>query len=322
MTQNKSEEEVVNEVMEQLVDFDGGATTENNTEKTKNGGGVTAESSKEESAINKVGGEVVKQETKPSDNGTVNTKAVENGEEKKETNGEGTAEPTKDVKEEVAVSDESSPPPDGEYEVEVIVDHKRRMGKMTYLIKWKGYGEDEMTWERAEDLFCEDLVNDYWEKTNKEAQEKAKYGNLKSSRRAKSTTSTLGRSKSTASTQSKSEFGKRSRTKEKGEENEQRPRKQRKKQVEDEESDWENQVVSVETVTRDDKTGELMVFLKWTNGETSKHPSREANLKCPQKMIRFYEQRLTFAPPANTTPANTTTSSTTAANTTSTTTKT
>ncbi|CAG8441811.1 6480_t:CDS:2 [Ambispora leptoticha] len=308
MTQNKTEEEVVNAVMEELVDFEGGATTETVPEKTKSVGGVTAESSKEESATNKVGGEVAKPETKPSDNGTTNAKTAEIGEEKKETNGGATIEEDKVEKEETA--SDGSPPPEGEYEVEMIMDHKRKAGKMTYLIKWKGYSEDDMTWERAEDLFCEDLVNEYWERTNKEAQEKAKSGNLKSSRRAKTTTSTH-RTKSAASS-SKSESGtKRSRTKEKREENEQRPRKQRKKQIENEESDWENQVVSVETVTRDDKTSELMVFLKWTNGETSKHPSREANLKCPQKMIRFYEQRLTFAPPANTTPANTTAANTT-----------
>ncbi|CEL52814.1 hypothetical protein RSOLAG1IB_11159 [Rhizoctonia solani AG-1 IB] len=44
------------------------------------------------------------------------------------------------------------PPPitvDGEeeYEVEGIMDSKEEKGKWFYLVKWKGYGPKESTWE-------------------------------------------------------------------------------------------------------------------------------------------------------------------------------
>lgn len=31
-----------------------------------------------------------------------------------------------------------------------------------FLIKWKGFDEDNSTWERKQDLFCEDLLKAYW----------------------------------------------------------------------------------------------------------------------------------------------------------------
>ena len=61
--------------------------------------------------------------------------------------------------------------PESEYEVENILDHKRRRKFnfetkeyyyiKEYLIKWAGY--DETTWEPEENLQnCQELLNDYW----------------------------------------------------------------------------------------------------------------------------------------------------------------
>ncbi|CCO33216.1 hypothetical protein RSOLAG1IB_11015 [Rhizoctonia solani AG-1 IB] len=52
---------------------------------------------------------------------------------------------------------ENHPPPitvDGEeeYEVEGIMDSRENKGKWEYLIKWKGYGPKESTWEPKTNL--------------------------------------------------------------------------------------------------------------------------------------------------------------------------
>ncbi|KAG9292122.1 hypothetical protein G9A89_005266 [Geosiphon pyriformis] len=284
MTQNKTEEEVVNEVMEELVDFDGGNTTggtvetnniSTNTENKSSG----AESSKEETQLNNVA-EAPKEVKLDNEN---TAEDVQSAEDKKETNGEGKSE--EGDKED---HDSTSPPAEGEYEVETIVKHRKKKVMMIQPHIYR-YGEDEMTWENADDLFCDDLVAEYWEKVkNQEVQ--ANEGKKVSRSASK------GKAKNTPPPIVKSE-NKRGRPKEKTDDND-RPRKQRKKKGDDDNDNWESQVVAVETVTRDDKTGELMVFLRWANGDTSKHPSKEANVKCPQQMIRFYEQRLTFAPPS------------------------
>ncbi|KAF8748753.1 hypothetical protein RHS01_10607 [Rhizoctonia solani] len=49
----------------------------------------------------------------------------------------------------------SRPPPETiegeeEYEVEQIIDSKRQRGKWFYLIKWKGYGPEDNSWEPEE----------------------------------------------------------------------------------------------------------------------------------------------------------------------------
>lgn len=53
-----------------------------------------------------------------------------------------------------------------EYEVERVVGHKRAgtrgTGKLSYLLKWKGYDSSSNNWEMEADVHCEDLVEDYW----------------------------------------------------------------------------------------------------------------------------------------------------------------
>jgi hypothetical protein len=48
-----------------------------------------------------------------------------------------------------------------EYEVEKIVDKRTKNGVTEYLVKWKGYEEDENTWEPTKHLNCQDAVRRY-----------------------------------------------------------------------------------------------------------------------------------------------------------------
>ncbi|CAI2174192.1 19138_t:CDS:2 [Funneliformis geosporum] len=169
------------------------------------------------------------------------------------------------------------------YEVEAVLEHNKSKGKTYYLIKWKGYSQEESTWEDEDNVFAEDLVKDYWTKLNSE--EPKVRETRKGRKRAATAPPPIPSKKETKKARMSTS-----------------PKKAKTVRVKidedfDHDEDWESLVSGVETVTRDDKSGELLVYLKWKNGDTSRHPAKEANIKCPQKMIKFYEQRLTFAAP-------------------------
>ena len=50
---------------------------------------------------------------------------------------------------------------DNEYSVEKIVDKSDRFGQVRYLIKWKGYDESDNTWEPIDNLYCDDLIEEF-----------------------------------------------------------------------------------------------------------------------------------------------------------------
>ncbi|KAF9924916.1 hypothetical protein BGZ67_009007 [Mortierella alpina] len=60
--------------------------------------------------------------------------------------------------------DESGDEEDNEYEVEKVVGHKRERGVLSYFLKWKGYDVQDNTWEKEDQVFCEDLVEAYWDR--------------------------------------------------------------------------------------------------------------------------------------------------------------
>jgi len=265
MTRSKTEEEV--DVADQFLNYDGEVTTvEAEGNSVDNAEQITV-------ATNKI------QEQQETD-----TSKGENQNEDP-SNEKENEDPKESAVQDQAKSNEKSDKDEEEtgevYEVETVLDHNRRRNKTYYLIKWKGYSEEESTWEAEDNVFAEDLVKDYWENVNtEEAKQKE---TRKGRKRAAAPPTPTKKETKKARTTLTPKRAKVARTK-----------------IDEEfdhDEDWEGLVSGVETVTRDDKTGELLVYLKWKNGDTSRHPAKEANIKCPQKMIKFYEQRLTFAAP-------------------------
>ena len=63
----------------------------------------------------------------------------------------------------------ASPPPppvllDGKehFEVEQVLDSCMRRGQLQFLIKWKGYGYEENSWENKGDVNAPDLITDFY----------------------------------------------------------------------------------------------------------------------------------------------------------------
>ncbi|KAI8388127.1 uncharacterized protein BYT42DRAFT_559041 [Radiomyces spectabilis] len=58
---------------------------------------------------------------------------------------------------------------------------------------------------------------------------------------------------------------------------------------------WEDAIQEIATVERSRKSG-LIVYVIWKNGMKTVHHSSELYRKCPQKVISYFESKLSFKP--------------------------
>ncbi|KAB0360693.1 hypothetical protein FD754_004849 [Muntiacus muntjak] len=149
--------------------------------------------------------------------------------------------------------------------VEEVLEEEEEeyVGKVEYLLKWKGFSDEDNTREPEENLDCPDLTAEFLQ------------------------------SEKTAQETDKSEGGKRkadSDSEDKGEES-----KPKKKEELEKPRGFAQGLEPERIIGARDSSGELMFLMKWKNSdEADLLPAEEANVKCPQVVISFYEERLTW----------------------------
>merc|ERR1712212_350866 len=151
-----------------------------------------------------------------------------------------------------------------EYSVEKVLDKRVRGGVVEYYLKWKGYGEDDNTWEPEANLDCPELIGAF-ESARKKEDEKKEEAKKK-------------KRQSNAS----------------GDE----PSKKKPKKAVEEDSrprGFDRGLDAEKIIGATDSSGELMFLMKWRGtDEADLVPARQANTRCPQVVIKFYEERLTW----------------------------
>ncbi|CAH8529857.1 Chromobox protein 1 [Schistosoma haematobium] len=206
-----------------------------------------------------------------------------------------------------------------EFQVEKILKVRIRNGRKEYFLKWKGYSEEDNTWEPEENLDCPDLIKEFEERRARERTSLTSPART-SSADSKLKNRTKGSSLSSDSAKDISEEvpepAKKKRTssipasvEESASEVPNVPDEPKEPTNED-----QKKVVKATGKTRGfarglkaeriigatDSSGELMFLMKWKDSdEADLVPAREANIKCPQIVIRFYEERLTWHTPEN-----------------------
>ena len=143
-----------------------------------------------------------------------------------------------------------------EFVVEKIIDSRVKGRKKEYFLKWKRFPDSENTWEPHDNLDCPELISDFEEK-NKKKQEESK---------------------------------KRKKVDEDG--------SKKKKVVEKEDNKprgFDQGLPPERIISATDSGSELMFLMKWKESdEADLVPARQANIRCPQIVIQFYEERLTW----------------------------
>jgi len=152
-----------------------------------------------------------------------------------------------------------------EHEVERIVDSRVQRGRVQYLVKWLGYADSDNTWQEESTMNCPELIARFKSEQSlvKKASPKRRETNTGSSSPRK-----RPRSPNVKDTKPISPPPSSSST------------------------DWERDVANVMTVTKEGS--QLFAHLKWKSDLLTVEPVKVANVRCPQKMLAFYESRLRF----------------------------
>ncbi|XP_023329178.1 chromobox protein homolog 1-like [Eurytemora carolleeae] len=146
-----------------------------------------------------------------------------------------------------------------EFIVDKILDKRSRNGKIEYYLSWKGFGPEENTWEPKENLDCPDLIKGFEDKLKQKKIEGSKGGKRKGGEEGGPL------------------------AKKKHPEEEAKPR------------GFDRGLQPERIIGATDSSGELMFLIKWKgNDEADLVPARQANAKCPQVVIQFYEERLSW----------------------------
>ncbi|KAF7273788.1 chromobox protein homolog 5-like [Rhynchophorus ferrugineus] len=154
--------------------------------------------------------------------------------------------------------------PAEEYVVEKIIDCRIKSGVKEYLLKWIGYDDKDNTWEPESNLDCPSLIKAF------EADRAAK--EAERSKKRKSTGTPTLDSKSS-----------------------------KKFKLDDKKSHGFDRGLEPEKIIgATDTSGPLMFLMKWVGtDEADLVPAKQANVKCPQVVIKFYEERLSWMSPNN-----------------------
>lgn len=229
-----------------------------------------------------------------------------------------------------------------EYLVERVVDKRIKNGKVQYFLKWKGYPEEQNTWEPEEYLDCPNLITEFernretnqksenqsskkFEVKNSEKKKELKKKNeelTKPVKRQKSESNHAAskiedkqpmksmkrqRSNSTASSISDTSITSKAPRRNSAKKsrrlvsayNEEMVKKEKASlyndSVEEELTGFARGLKPEKIMGATESDGHIKFLIKWENSvETEMVLAKEANVKCPQLVIDFYEERLTW----------------------------
>lgn len=158
-----------------------------------------------------------------------------------------------------------------EYVVERIVEMRiGKGGKRQFMIKWEGFPDTANTWEPEENLACPELLNQFLEKRLKKDS-----GGV--------------RSTGASSTQPPA---KKKRHEELSEPEQLLPTPS---SATTKARGFDRGKLPEKILGATDAAGELMFLIKWKDcDEADLVPAKVANVRCPQIVIQFYEERLTW----------------------------
>lgn len=163
-----------------------------------------------------------------------------------------------------------------EFTVEKIIRRRIFNGRVEYFLKWKGFTDADNTWEPEDNLDCPELIEDF----------NIKHAHLNENTEDDQCDITPKEEMTEQETEIACL----------------QPQQQTDSSVlqpNAELSDTKSPLASYQEpeciIGSTDRRGELMFLVKWKDSEdVALLPAREVSIRCPQVVIDFYEQKLTW----------------------------
>lgn len=188
--------------------------------------------------------------------------------------------------------EEDSGVPDNEFVVEKILKHfvDDATGELQFKIKWEGYEKkSDITWEPEENLeSASKLLNEYLKSVGGKDLILADWAEKK----ALAESTKKGKKRGRSSTCSVNNSVKRTRKSIKHPASTSPPASAIAAKFEPPSGSWEEDVIAIDAC--EGTLGNVIVYLTWKGGHKSQHPLPQIYKRCPQKMLKFYEDHLVF----------------------------
>jgi hypothetical protein len=179
-----------------------------------------------------------------------------------------------------------------EFQVEKIIRSEMRGGKLLYYIKWKGYSDAENTWEPESNLVnCPELLQDFKASKGDEDSEVAVVGD--DSRASTSSDKESGPSGLNAKDKDRRDTRKKTPKKSAAIDG-QNGEKEKKLSGFDRGLKLKK-ILGATEGTDGELKGSILFLVKWQGEEQPELvPAKEANVRYPQEVIKFYESQLSW----------------------------
>nr|XP_020468516.1 chromobox protein homolog 3-like [Monopterus albus] len=169
-----------------------------------------------------------------------------------------------------------------EFVVEKIIRRRVSNGRVEYFLKWKGFTDAENTWEPEDNLDCPELIGEFLRtnhvsEENDEEQTEQEFIPKEEPTEQETEISCMRPQQQAHTVSNDSDVLE--------------PNSERSDATTNLSSYLEPECIIGST----DRQGELMFLVKWKNSDdVALLPAREASARCPQVVIDFYEQKLTW----------------------------
>lgn len=169
-----------------------------------------------------------------------------------------------------------------EFVVEKIIRRRVFDGRVEYFLKWKGFTDAENTWEPEDNLDCPELIeeflrNAHFSEVIEEEQREQEFVPKEEMTEQETEISCMQSQQQAHSAHGDGDVLK--------------PNDEHSDAPTDLSTYLEPECIIGST----DRQGELMFLVKWKNSDdVALLPAREASARCPQVVIDFYEQKLTW----------------------------